>query len=98
MIQLICVRFQRRRNSIKLRKTIDRCSYYDNGGVKISTYGQLAKFGVQSVWDIEDIVRLGISKHSCPYYGTRLLLKTAEIVFCPYNYIIDPVIRSSVSI
>lgn len=88
----------RRRNSLKFRRTIDRCIYYDNGGVKISTYGQLAKFGVESVWDIEDIVRLGISKRSCPYYGTRLLLKTAEIVFCPYNYIIDPVIRSTMNL
>ncbi|XP_060833332.1 Fanconi anemia group J protein homolog isoform X1 [Rhopalosiphum padi] len=88
----------RRRNSIKLRRQIDRCNYYDNGGVKISTYGQLAKFGVSSVWDIEDIVHLGITKHSCPYYGTRLLLKTAEIVFCPYNYIIDPVIRRTMNL
>uniref|UniRef100_A0A2H8TS50 DNA 5'-3' helicase n=1 Tax=Melanaphis sacchari TaxID=742174 RepID=A0A2H8TS50_9HEMI len=88
----------RRRNSIKLKRALDRCNYYDNGGVRISTYGQLAKFGVPSVWDVEDIVRLGITKHSCPYYGTRLLLKTAEIVFCPYNYIIDPVIRSTMNL
>lgn len=88
---------QRRRNSLKLKKNVDRCSFYDNGGVKIGSYSQLAKFDVPSVWDIEDIVNLGIKKNSCPYYGTRLLFKTADIVFCPYNYIIDPVIRSTVS-
>lgn len=88
---------QRRRNSLKLKRSLDRCSFYDNGGVKIGSYSQLAKFDVPSVWDIEDIVNLGIKKSSCPYYGTRLLLKTADIVFCPYNYIIDPVIRSTVS-
>lgn len=77
---------------------IDRCIYYDNGGVKLSTYEQLARFGVQSVWDIEELVNLGRQKNSCPYYGSRLLLKTADIVFCPYNYIIDPVIRGTVHV
>lgn len=64
--------------------------------MKISTFGLLAKSGLESVWDIEEIVRLGKAKHSCPYYGTRALSKNADIVFCPYNYIIDPVIRSTV--
>lgn len=63
----------------------------------MSTYEQLSRFGVPPVWDVEDIVSLGRKKKSCPYYGTRLLLKTADIVFCPYNYIIDPVIRGTVS-
>lgn len=87
---------QRRRNALKLRRNIDRCSFYDNGGLKIGSYSQLERFNVPSVWDIEDIVNLGIKKSSCPYYGSRLLLKSAEIVFCPYNYIIDPVIRGTV--
>jgi len=66
--------------------------------VKIGTYSQLAKYGISSVWDIEDIVNLGKEKSSCPYYGSRVLFKSAEIVFCPYNYIIDPVIRGTVSL
>lgn len=89
---------QRRRNSHKLKSKVDICCYYDNGGIKIGTYGQLSKFGQSSVWDIEELVHLGKQKNSCPYYGSRLLLKSAEIVFCPYNYIIDPVIRSTVSL
>lgn len=32
----------------------------------------------------------------CPYFATRGLRSGADIVFCPYNYLIDPVIRKSV--
>jgi Fanconi anemia group J protein len=48
-------------------------------------------------WDIEDLVQAGKKKRCCPYFTSRELLPKAEIVFCPYNYIIDPLIRRSVS-
>lgn len=39
------------------------------------------------------------SQHSaCPYYVSRALSKHAEIVFCPYNYLLDPVIRDAMGI
>jgi fanconi anemia group J protein len=53
---------------------------------------------VVQVHDIEDLVRAGKRRKGCPYFTARALAETAEIVFCPYNYLIDPVIRSSVSI
>ncbi len=34
----------------------------------------------------------------CPYYATRTLKDEAEIVFCPYNYLIDPKIRNQVKL
>ncbi|ORZ11058.1 helicase C-terminal domain-domain-containing protein [Absidia repens] len=46
-----------------------------------------------SIWDIEDAVKLGKSTKGCPYYASRSLFDTAELIFCPYNYVIDPVIR-----
>ena len=33
----------------------------------------------------------------CPYFATRALRDEAEIVFCPYNYLIDPKIRRQVT-
>ena len=33
---------------------------------------------------------------ACPYFGSRQLSEEAEIIFCPYNYLIDPIIKSSV--
>lgn len=39
------------------------------------------------------------SPHSpCPYYISRALAKHAELLFCPYNYVLDPNIRASLDI
>ena len=35
---------------------------------------------------------------ACPYYLSRALAKQAEIVFCPYNYLLDPNIREAIGI
>lgn len=45
---------------------------------------------INKVWDIEDIVKVGKKVKGCPYYASRKIYEGAEIVFCPYNYIIDP--------
>lgn len=49
-------------------------------------------------WDIEDLVSLGRKLRACPYFAARELMVGADIVFCPYNYLLDPQIRDSVSI
>ena len=43
-----------------------------------------------AVWDIEDFVALGKSLKACPYFAARELLPAADIVFCPYNYLVVP--------
>lgn len=50
------------------------------------------------IWDIEDLVRLGKRTQGCPYYASRKLVETADIIFSPYNYIVDPVIRKALEI
>ncbi|KAI7898833.1 helicase C-terminal domain-containing protein [Cokeromyces recurvatus] len=50
------------------------------------------------VWDIEDMVQLGKKVGGCPYYAARKLYEGAEVIFAPYNYIIDPVIRKVLDI
>jgi Rad3-related DNA helicase len=47
-------------------------------------------------WDIEDLVKKSKKLRVCPYFGSRDLMMIADIVFCPYNYIVDPLIRNSV--
>ena len=49
-------------------------------------------------WDIEDLIDHGKKKRVCPYFLSRELQKTCEIIFCPYNYVIDPRIRSSMDV
>ena len=40
-----------------------------------------------------------VSLHApCPYYLSRALAKHAELIFCPYNYVLDPFIRKSLDI
>lgn len=48
-------------------------------------------------WDIEELVRLGKKLRACAYFAARELMEEAEIVFCPYNYLLDSQIRESVS-
>lgn len=48
--------------------------------------------------DIEDLVNLGKSSGSCPYYLSRELHKDVDILFAPYNYLIDRGNRKSLKI
>ncbi|KFP80428.1 Fanconi anemia group J protein, partial [Apaloderma vittatum] len=54
--------------------------------------------GMYQAWDIEDLVRLGKKLRACPYFAARELMVGADIVFCPYNYLLDPQIRESMEI
>uniref|UniRef100_A0A915DEJ3 Helicase ATP-binding domain-containing protein n=1 Tax=Ditylenchus dipsaci TaxID=166011 RepID=A0A915DEJ3_9BILA len=47
------------------------------------------------VWDMEDLVK-SLGKTCCPYFAsTRTMATDADIIFCPFNYLLDPIIRSS---
>ncbi|KAF3320976.1 regulator of telomere elongation helicase 1 [Carex littledalei] len=48
-------------------------------------------------FDIEDLVNIGRTKGPCPYYVSRELHKSADILFAPYNYLIDPGNRRSLT-
>ncbi|VVC45636.1 Hypothetical protein CINCED_3A003007 [Cinara cedri] len=45
--------------------------------------------------DIEDLVNKGKKFNCCPYYGSRELQKDVDVLFTPYNYIIDPRTRKA---
>lgn len=50
------------------------------------------------VWDIEDIVTKGRQFRACPYFTAKDIAERADVVFCPYNYLIDKLIRESTGI
>ncbi|GMF41298.1 unnamed protein product [Phytophthora fragariaefolia] len=50
------------------------------------------------VWDIEDLVTLAQKHRECAYFHAREALDHANIVFAPYNYLLDPTIREAVGI
>lgn len=43
----------------------------------------------QGILDIEDLVELGQKHRVCPYYMARELKTSADIIFMPYNYLLD---------
>ncbi|NXW43810.1 RTEL1 helicase, partial [Nyctiprogne leucopyga] len=60
------------------------CHFYNNVEEK-STEKQLT----ESIMDIEDLVKNGNKHRACPYYLSRSLKQQADIIFMPYNYLLD---------
>ena len=50
------------------------------------------------IMDIEDLHKLGRKHNFCPYYMSRELYQSADVIFMPYNYLLDHKIRSSLDI
>jgi len=50
------------------------------------------------VQDIEDLVQLGKNTRTCPYYGTRNAIRSAELVMLPYNLLLQKSARDSLGI
>ncbi|XP_054250330.1 Fanconi anemia group J protein [Indicator indicator] len=74
------------------------CLYY-HGAHKLGEHHALqSAHRVYQAWDIEDLVSLGKKLRACPYFAARELMVGADIVFCPYNYLLDPQIRESMDI
>jgi len=49
--------------------------------------------------DVEETDDDDYSPHSaCPYYLSQVLTKNAELVFAPYNYVLEPAIRNALGI
>lgn len=48
--------------------------------------------------DIEDLIQAGKKDRFCPYFVARGALEKAEVVFAPYNYLVDPVVREAMGI
>ncbi|WJX15585.1 DNA helicase [Trifolium repens] len=65
---------------------------------KVKAHPSLQKGGCNEVHDIEDLVKVGQSVKGCSYYAARSMSDDAQLVFCPYNYIINPVIRGAMDV
>ena len=54
--------------------------------------------GHSEAWDLEDLVKVGKKVKACPYYAVRELKNSAQLIICPYNYLVEPKIRKSMEI
>lgn len=75
--------------------TNSHCSFQQNLKKNPIAY---ENFGFKNVWDIEELVKSFKRKRLCPYYASKELVDLVDIIFCPYNYLIDPRIRKSMQI
>ncbi|XP_010536478.1 PREDICTED: Fanconi anemia group J protein [Tarenaya hassleriana] len=65
---------------------------------KVTGHPSLQKGGYNEVHDIEDLVKIGKNVKGCPYYAAWSMSGDAQLVFCPYSYIINPVVRAGVEV
>lgn len=82
----------------KKKTDIPTCPYYSDGNQLKSIYEEINKEYTDSAWDIEQLNEFGKKYQACPYFGVRKLQEEADITLCPYNYLLDPTIRSNLDI
>lgn len=69
------------------------CKYFETLGKQ----ARKRKYTLVPNCDIEDFVKLGREEGFCPYYAARAAIDRADVVFAPYNYLIDPKVRNAIS-
>ena len=68
---------------------------YSHGAVKLaSTAGRPGS----APTDVEDLVALGAKTRGCPYFAAKHMSESAELIFCPYNYLLDPSVRAAMDV
>lgn len=67
----------------------------DRGNCTCKSSMQNINGHLSDIWDIEEIVSVGEERNGCPYFYSKSLLSVANIIFCPYNYLMDAGIRKS---
>lgn len=65
---------------------------------KLSRHPSLQTGGSYEVHDIEDLLKVGRQVKGCPYFAAQTMAEAAQLVFCPYNYLISPIVRRAMDI
>ncbi|KAA8537397.1 hypothetical protein F0562_026916 [Nyssa sinensis] len=73
------------------------CSEFKNVH-KVKGHPSLQKGGCHEVHDIEDLVQVGQVVKGCSYFAAISMAENAQLIFCPYSYIINPVIRRAMDL
>ncbi|EPS71822.1 hypothetical protein M569_02937, partial [Genlisea aurea] len=80
-----------------LLKNRESCPEFKNAN-KVKSHPSIQKGGCHEVHDIEDLVKIGQEVKGCSYFAARSMAQDAELVFCPYNYIMHPLIRDAMEV
>lgn len=82
----------------KKKSDSETCNYYHDTNQTAANFDMINDDFKLKAWDIEEAADWGRRTGTCPYYGTRSLQENADITLCPYNYLLDPTIRSNMNI
>lgn len=67
------------------------CYFYNN----VDSKKEDRSIKGDEILDIEDLVAVGKKLKCCPYYLSKELKQDADIIFMPYNYLLDPKSRKA---
>ncbi|KAM0942136.1 putative RNA helicase [Dioscorea sansibarensis] len=65
---------------------------------RVKSHPSLQKGGCNEVHDIEDLVKVGRAVKGCSYFAAQTLAEEAQLVFCPYSYVMSPIVRRAMNI
>ncbi|XWS14360.1 hypothetical protein CRYUN_Cryun35bG0002700 [Craigia yunnanensis] len=80
-----------------LKNQEPRCFEYKNMH-KVKSHPSLQKGGCHEAYDIEDLIKVGRVVKGCAYYAATSMADNAQLFFCPYSYIINPIIRRAMDV
>lgn len=81
--------------SCRMKVKTNTCKFHSNYEQKVSDLS----FSGSSVYDIEDLIKFGNEHKACPYYIAKAKTDfNTQLVFMPYNYILDPSIRKTLKL
>ncbi|XP_022124379.2 regulator of telomere elongation helicase 1 homolog [Pieris rapae] len=78
-------------NMCQLKVKSRTCHFYNN----VESKKDDRSVKGDEILDIEDLVTVGKKLKCCPYYLSKELKQEADIVFMPYNYLLDPKSRKA---
>lgn len=55
-------------------------------------------FLLHAVFLLQYLMEVFLQLPGCPYYAARDMADNAQLVFCPYSYIINPIIRGAMEL
>uniref|UniRef100_A0A3P9K1U4 ATP-dependent DNA helicase DDX11 n=1 Tax=Oryzias latipes TaxID=8090 RepID=A0A3P9K1U4_ORYLA len=65
---------------------------------KASALQQMRDEVLGTVYDIEQLIKVGKDIHSCPYYATRLAIPPAKLVVLPYQMVLHEATRRAAGV
>eukprot|EP00871_Galdieria_phlegrea_P002921 jgi/Galph1/362/GphlegSOOS_G5110.1 len=71
-----------------------KCSYRNNLKDNTEVFEQVE----HNILDMEDLFLLGKKEKVCPFYLTKEIEPNSEVIFLPYNYVVNQRLRSSLGL